>query len=248
MASKCVLKISNLSKIISKRKILDNISLELYEGSIYGFIGNNGAGKTTLMRIITGLARPSSGRIELFGNAAEKEIRKARRRTGALVESPVYYEDMNSRQNLYAQSLCRGKVDKDEIHDLLELVGLSEKTGECRISLRNCSTGMKQRYGLAFAMLGNPELLILDEPINGLDPKGTRDMRNLFNDLNQNQGKTMLISSHILTELYQVATDFIFINHGRIIKQMTHAALESECGGSSNIEQYFFDLVERDES
>lgn len=205
---------------------LDNVALKLEKGKIYGFIGQNGAGKTTLIRLITGLAFPTGGELSLWGKTGEKELQEQRKRIGSLIEGPALYTNMTAYQNMEVQRIQRGIPDKSIIDKTLKIVGLAD-TGKKKV--RNFSLGMKQRLGIAIALLNTPEFLILDEPINGLDPAGIKEVRNLIKTLNKEYGMTILISSHILEELYNTATDFILIDKGHIIEELSEAELNEKC-------------------
>jgi len=226
---------------------LDSLDLTLEAGRIYGLVGNNGAGKTTLMRIIAGLAFPTAGSFRLLGAETEKELFSARQRIGCLISQPAGYEDLSLWQNLRAQELLLPEGKAGDLRELCALVGLDEHTR--RRSLRKASTGEKQRYGLASALLGDPELLILDEPMNGLDPSGAAEMRSLLLELHRERGKTILISSHLLAELHQVATDYIFLRRGRLLETLTAEELDLRIagGGYKNVEGYFLALNRRKE-
>ena len=239
------IRIQNLTKRFKTVTALDDVTLSLKKGRIYGLVGNNGAGKTTLMRILAGLSFPTSGSVELLGETTPKGLEAARRKTGFLIEGPVGYDGMTPRQNLIAQSMLYGKPDKDYIDELIELVGL-EQTTATRTLYRVCSLGQKQRYSLAFALLNRPELLVLDEPTNGLDPAGMRELRELLLRLNREQGVTMLISSHLLGHLYQTASDFLFLDRGRVIAQRSHSRIEEEWGDRPDLEEYFFGLLQKE--
>ncbi len=221
-----ILETKAVSKDYKQTLALDKVDLKLEKGKIYGFIGQNGAGKTTFIRLVTGLSFPSDGELFLWGKSGEKDLQAQRKRIGALIESPALYGNMTAAQNLEVQRIQRGIPDKSVINDMLKLVGLAD-TG--RKKVRNFSLGMKQRLGIALALLNKPEFLILDEPINGLDPAGIVEIRNLLKTLNKEYGMTILISSHILSELYNTATNFIFIDHGRIIEELTHEELNEKC-------------------
>ena len=221
-----ILETKAVSKDYKQTLALDKVDLKLEKGKIYGFIGQNGAGKTTFIRLVTGLSFPSDGELFLWGKSGEKDLQAQRKRIGALIESPALYGNMTAAQNLEVQRIQRGIPDKSVINDMLKLVGLAD-TG--RKKVRNFSLGMKQRLGIALALLNKPEFLILDEPINGLDPAGIVEVRNLLKTLNKEYGMTILISSHILSELYNTATNFIFIDHGRIIEELTHEELNEKC-------------------
>lgn len=217
----------NLCKYYGSFKAIDGLEMSIPEGSIYGFVGKNGAGKTTLMRLMCGLQTPTSGSYKLMGvDAADKAIVSARRRMGAVVESPAIYGGLSAYDNLKLQCLNVGLPDYKEIDEILELVGLAD-TG--RKKARNFSLGMKQRLGIAVALIGHPDFLILDEPTNGLDPQGIIEMRELILRLNREKGLTILISSHILDELSKLATHYGFIDHGKMIREMSAEELEKAC-------------------
>jgi ABC-2 type transport system ATP-binding protein len=208
-----VLITQSLTKRFGNYTALDGIDLNLERGKIYGFVGNNGAGKTTFMRIICGLSYPTSGNICLFGAEDKKGLQNARQRIGALIESPIFYPDMTVQQNIIAQSMLRDVTDKQQVDKLLHLVGLADVRNR---RIRDFSTGMKQRYGLAVAMLGHPEFLVLDEPLNGLDVEGMDEISQLLATLCRDQGMTILLSSHLLARLEGLATDYIFIDYGKL--------------------------------
>ena len=222
-----VLKTNGLCKDYRHFKALNGLSMNIPKGSIYGFVGKNGAGKTTLIRLICGLQNPTSGDFELYGiNNTDKSISKSRRRMGAVVETPSIYLGMSAANNLKQQYRFLGAPSFDGIGDLLKLVGL-EDTGKKKA--RKFSLGMKQRLGIAVALCGNPDFLVLDEPINGLDPQGIIEIRELILKLNRERQVTVLISSHILGELSRLATHYGFIDNGRIIKEMSAGELEATC-------------------
>ncbi len=207
--------------------------MHIERGSIYGFVGKNGAGKTTLIRLLCGLQKPSAGSFTLMGNPYDsKDITKARRRLGAVVESPAIFKDLSAKDNLIQQYIMLGLPDKKGIDELLSLVGLAD-TG--RKKARNFSLGMKQRLGLAMALCGQPDFIILDEPTNGLDPQGIIEIRELILKLNREKGITFLISSHILDELSRLATHYGFIDHGHIVREMSAEELKNECRKSVRI-------------
>ncbi|MGN0546083.1 MAG: ABC transporter ATP-binding protein [Acutalibacteraceae bacterium] len=216
-----------LRKDYKKFKALNGLSMNIPKGSIYGFVGKNGAGKTTLIRLICGLQEPTSGGYTLYGKEnTDKEIVKSRRRIGAVVETPSLYQDMTAEENLKYQYKLIGNPDYSTIPELLKLVGL-ENTGKKKAG--NFSLGMKQRLGIAIALSGNPDFLILDEPINGLDPQGIVEIRELILKLNNEMGITVLISSHILGELSKLATHYGFIDRGSIVSEISAEELESRC-------------------
>lgn len=217
-----ILRTDQLTKTYSGRHALDHVSVTLQQGRIYGLIGQNGAGKTTFMRLITGLAFPAEGSLELFGNQEAEE----RVRVGSMIEYPALIPYMTASENLDYHRTIRGIPGKTTRQELLKLVGLSD-TGKKKV--KDFSLGMKQRLGIAVALVGNPEFLILDEPINGLDPVGVAEVRNLILRLCEERQITILISSHNLPELYQLATDYIIIHQGKIIQSITLAELEESC-------------------
>ena len=222
-----VLKTNALCKQYRQFKALDGLTMNIPKGAIYGFVGKNGAGKTTLIRLICGLQYPTSGDFELYGlKNSDKAIAKSRSRMGAVVETPSIYLNMTAEDNLKMQYRLLGMPSFDGIQELLKLVGL-ENTGKKKA--KNFSLGMKQRLGIAIALCGNPDFLILDEPINGLDPQGIIEIRELILKLNREQQITVLISSHILDELSKLATHYGFIDRGRIVKEMSAEELEQAC-------------------
>ena len=208
-------------------KVLNGLSMNVPKGAIYGFVGKNGAGKTTLIRLICGLQKPTSGEYTLYGRKnTDKEILKARRRMGAVVESPAIYLDMAAKDNLKHQYRMLGLPSYDGLEDILKLVRLEKKEKK---KAKNFSLGMRQRLGIAVALVGDPDFLVLDEPVNGLDPQGIVEMRELILKLNREQQITVLISSHILDELSKLATHYGFIDKGRIVKEISAEELEAAC-------------------
>lgn len=222
---KYVLETIGLTKSYGQHTVVNNVSLALKPGRIYGLIGQNGAGKTTLMRLIAGLCFPNSGEIRLFDQTGEEALQKARKRLGIMIEAPSINLSMTAEENIALHRVIRGIPNKEKDKRLLKLVGLTD-TGKQKA--RHFSLGMKQRLGIAIALVGNPELLILDEPINGLDPKSVTEMRRLFQSLCEERGITILLSSHNLPELYQTVTDTIIIDHGIIKKILTMQELEEQ--------------------
>lgn len=219
-----VLETQNISKKYHSVLALSDITMSVPKGSIYGLVGRNGAGKTTLMRVICGLQPPSSGMYELYGmKFNEKGISKVRRRMGAVIEKPAFYSNMTAKANLKAQYDMLGLPADESINELLELVGLPD-TGKKKAG--KFSLGMKQRLGIAIALAGFPDFLILDEPINGLDPEGIVEIRELLLKLNREKGITVLISSHILSELSLLATHYGFVDKGKIVKEISAVELE----------------------
>ena len=222
-----VLTTNALSKEYGTFKALNAVSMHVPKGAIYGFVGKNGAGKTTLIRLICGLQTATSGEYTLYGRKnTDKEIDRSRRRMGAVVETPSVYLDMTAEDNLKEQYRVLGLPSFDGLTELLKLVGL-ENTG--RKKARNFSLGMRQRLGIAVALCGDPDFLVLDEPVNGLDPQGIVEVRELILKLNREHQITVLISSHILDELAKLATHYGFIDNGSIVKEISAAELESAC-------------------
>lgn len=222
-----VLQTNALKKVYRNYTALQNLSMHVPKGSIYGFVGKNGAGKTTLIRLVCGLQRETDGEILLYGTSSrQKEITKVRRRIGAVIETPSIYLNMTAKENLKEQYRILGLPSYDGIEELLSLVGLSD-TGKKKAG--NFSLGMRQRLGIAIALAGNPDFLILDEPVNGLDPQGIIEMREMILKLNRERGITVLISSHILDELSRLATHFGFIDRGHIVKEISAEELDRAC-------------------
>lgn len=222
-----VLTTSGLSKKYGKFNALNNLTMHIPKGAIYGLVGRNGAGKTTLIRLICGLQKPTKGHYSIYGvKNNSKDIVKARRRMGAVVETPAIYLDMTAEDNLKQQCLILGIPSDEIIPDILKLVGL-ENTGKKKA--KNFSLGMKQRLGIAVALVGNPDFLVLDEPVNGLDPQGIIEMRELILKLNREYQITVLISSHILDELSRLATHYGFVDKGRLVKEISASQLENVC-------------------
>lgn len=216
-----------LTKQYRSFKALQNVNMHIPKGSIYGFVGRNGAGKTTLIRIICDLQSPTSGEYSLYGvKSTDKRISKMRRRMGAVVETPSIYMDMSAEENLREQYRVLGMPSFSGVREILRLVGL-ESAGKKKA--KNFSLGMKQRLGIAIALCGNPDFLVLDEPINGLDPEGIVEMRELILKLNREYDITVLISSHILDELGRLATHYGFIDNGSIVKEISGEELEKAC-------------------
>lgn len=222
-----VLNVNALYKNYKNFKALDGLTMNVPKGAIYGFVGKNGAGKTTLIRLICGLQEPASGEYALYGlKNTDKEILKSRRRMGAVVETPSIYLDLTAVDNLKEQYRILGIPSYDSIPELLKFVGL-ENTGNKKA--KNFSLGMRQRLGIAIALAGDPDFLVLDEPVNGLDPQGIIEMRELILKLNREHQITVLISSHILDELSRLATHYGFIDRGRMVKEISSEELEAAC-------------------
>lgn len=221
-----VIKASNITKIFKKHKVLDNLSINIRKGDIYGFIGKNGSGKTTTIRVLTGLVIPNEGQVELFGHSEENEIIKERSRIGALIDSPSIYLSMTAKENLELIKIQRGIPGTKCIDEALNSVGLKDIDKK---KAKNFSLGMKQRLGIAMALLSDPEFLILDEPINGLDPIGIKEIRELLLKLNKERGTTIFISSHILSELTQICSRYGFIDDGKLIEEITASEFSDKC-------------------
>ncbi|WP_461204757.1 ATP-binding cassette domain-containing protein [Clostridium sp. DL1XJH146] len=221
-----VLKTINLSKKYKNTYACNNVNINIKKGDIYGLIGQNGAGKTTLFRLITGLIGKTKGDIELFGKNGIKNLDEKRVLIGSLIESPAVYGSMTARENLEVSRLVRNIVGKECIEEVLELVGL-KNTGNKKA--KNFSLGMRQRLGLANALLGNPEFLILDEPINGLDPMSIVEIREILKNINKEKQVTILISSHILGELSELATTYGILNDGKLIEEFSEKELKEKC-------------------
>ena len=225
-----ILKTNALSKTYRKTKALDGINITIHQGDIYGFIGKNGAGKTTLIRVIAGIAEPTRGSFSLFGEFKPSSIIKARRRMAAVVETPALHLNLSAYDNLKLQCILLGIQENHDgvIRDVLKQVDLEKLLIERKKKSKNFSLGMRQRLGIAMALISKPQFLILDEPNNGLDPEGIRDLRNLLLKLNQEQGLTMLISSHMLTELSKLATRYGFIDRGKLLREINVEELKKE--------------------
>ncbi len=229
-----VLTTESLGRYYKNSKALDGLNMHIPKGAIYGFVGKNGAGKTTLIRVICGLQKPSSGGYVLYGRKdTDRDIAKSRRRMGAVVETPAVYGDMSARDNLRQQYRILGLPSDDGITELLELTGLSD-TGKKKA--KHFSLGMRQRLGIAVALAGDPDFLVLDEPANGLDPQGMIEIRELILKLNRQRQITVLISSHMLDELSRIATHYGFIDHGRMVKEISAGELEAACRKCTRIE------------
>lgn len=221
-----ILKTHNLCKKYGSQLVVDNVNMTIHKGDIYGFIGRNGAGKTTLIRLITGLIHKTSGEIELLGKSNTDALEESRIMLGCVIETPTFYGNMTARENLEVSRLVRNIAGTDCIDEVLNLVGLKDVNKK---KVKNFSLGMKQRLGIANALLGNPSFLILDEPINGLDPVSMVEIRELLKKVNREKEITMLISSHILSELSELATCYGIINDGKLIEEITSEELMEKC-------------------
>lgn len=230
-----VLSAEGLVKEYKGFRALDGLSIHVPRGAIYGLVGKNGAGKTTLIRILCALQEPTAGEYALFGvDSRDRAVTRVRRRVGAVVEGPAVYQELTGEETLHIQYQVLGRKDFDTIPALLEWVGLGN-TGKKKV--KNFSLGMRQRLGIAVALAGEPELLILDEPVNGLDPQGIIEMRKLLLKLNREKGVTILISSHILDELSRLATHYGFIDSGRMVEEVAAACVDE------SLEQHYMKLI-----
>ena len=220
-----VIETNGLSKAFGSKMAVDQFDMHVGQGDIYGFVGRNGAGKSTVMRMLAGLAAPTGGEVRVFGMQPREA--SASRRIGALIESPGLYGSMSATDNLMMKALALGLADpKDKVRDLLDLTGLGSVGSK---ATKNFSMGMKQRLGLALALLGSPDLLLLDEPLNGLDPEGAREIRRLIMRLNDERGITVVVSSHVLEQLGKMATRYGVIREGRMVREMSAADVDQEC-------------------
>lgn len=224
--SETILKTSGITKKYGSFAAVNKMDIEVQRGEIYGLVGKNGAGKTTLLKMVSGLAVPSEGKLELFGESSDSGLNRMRAKTGCIIETPSFLPYLSAERNLEYYRLQRGIVNPRCIRESLEFVGLAD-TGKKKF--KNFSLGMKQRLGLALAIMSDPELLILDEPINGLDPMGIAEFREMILKLNREKNTTILISSHILGELSQIATTYGFIHNGRMIEHTSAQDLEEKC-------------------
>ena len=231
-----VLQTYNLSKQYKNHLVLDKVNINIEQGDIYGFVGENGSGKTTIIRLITGLISANGGHFELFGTkSTSPDILQARTKVGAIVETPSIYLNMSAVDNLKMQNCILGKKDDDKIKEVLAEVGLADLYNDKKTA-GNFSLGMRQRLGIAIALLGEPQFIILDEPMNGLDPAGIVEIRELILKLNKERNITFLISSHILTELALVATKYGIISKGKILQEISAEELKMQCRKVTSIE------------
>ena len=223
-----VLKITNLTKTYNKKAVIDHLNMTVEKGDIYGFVGKNGAGKTTLMRLVLSLAKGDEGEISLFES---DNLLKESERVGSLIETPALYKSATAYENIRRYSVLYG-ADEKKIPEILEFIGL-DNTGRKKVSM--FSLGMKQRLGIGIALIRDPEFLILDEPINGLDPEGISDIRNLLIKLNKERNVTILISSHLLDELSKIASKVGIISNGRLVCETTYEEIKKECRRSLHV-------------
>ncbi|MBU3215608.1 ATP-binding cassette domain-containing protein [Clostridium estertheticum] len=241
-----IIKLDNVDKIFGKRKVIENVSFEIFEGDICGFIGPNGAGKTTIIKMITGLITPTKGKVFIKSINVIKDREKALTKVGALVESPIFFNYMTGRKNL--QNLARlnfemnRKKQLEKVEEVLEIVGLKTKDEDRGADkVKTYSLGMKQRLGIAQALLNNPKIVILDEPANGLDPIGMKDLRELILKLKEKYGITFFISSHLLDELQKICNRYLIIKEGKIIWSGSSDILLKTSG--KTLEETFIDLM-----
>ena len=220
-----LLRTYGLTKQFGKHRAVDHVDLHVNRGAIYGFIGRNGAGKTTFLRMVCGLAAPTEGEIEIFG-ARGRELQEIRSRIGCLIEGPGLYGNMTAKENMEIKCRFCGIKRPGYIEELVDMVGLSD-VGKKKT--KKFSLGMKQRLGIAMALIGEPDLLVLDEPINGLDPQGIAEVRDIILRLNRERNMTILISSHILEELSKISTDYGIIHHGCLLQELTREELMEKC-------------------
>lgn len=230
--SEVILSMKDITKTYSAVRALDHVSIEIERGDIYGLVGNNGAGKTTLMRLIAGHTAADSGSLQLFGALDPEEVRRKRRRTGMLIEDPGFFHNMTAAQNLEYFRIQFGVPGRETVTEALKLAGLGN-TGNKKYS--QFSLGMKQRLGIGLALLQSPEFLILDEPINGLDPAGIIEIRQILLDINKKRNATILISSHILAEMSNIATKYGFLSRGKLLEQITADELLKKCNAYLDI-------------
>jgi ABC-2 type transport system ATP-binding protein len=230
--TEAILKTQAITKKYGNFCAVDTMNIELKRGDIYGLVGRNGAGKTTLLKMVSGLTVPTSGNLELNARSSQKELEKMRGRMGCIIETPGFLPYLSAEKNLEYYRIQRGIGNKNCVKESLRFVGL-DNTGKKKF--KNFSLGMKQRLGLALAIMGDPELLILDEPVNGLDPMGMAEFREMIVKLNREKNTTILISSHILGELSQIATLYGFINNGRLVEQISAVELAKKCKRSLRI-------------
>lgn len=227
-----VIETNQVTKKYGSVLALEHVSIHVKEGSIYGLIGDNGAGKSTLLKLLAGQIYATEGNFQILGNSTEGALQKMRKRMGCIIEQPGFHPYMTAQQMLEYYRIQKGIPDKAKVSQMLELTGIAEKKN-CKC--KNLSLGQKQRLGLAAALLGEPQLLILDEPINGLDPSGIIEFRSLVHRLNEEKNITILISSHILSELQQIATMYGFLNKGKLLEEISAGKLHEKCSNCIEI-------------
>lgn len=226
MGEQIIINVEDLTKQYKKQTVVNHANFQIKKGSICGLVGPNGAGKTTIMKMLGGLVLPSEGSMSIFGNTDEKSWAKARERMSFMIETPYANQNLTAQQNLEKQRLQKGLPDQTRIDEVLKKVGLENVDKK---KIKEFSLGMKQRFGLANALLAKPEIMVLDEPINGLDPEGIVEIRELLMKLNQQENITIMISSHILSELSLMCDDYLFIQGGNVVKHLTREELHQEC-------------------
>lgn len=226
MGEQIIINVKDLTKQYKKQTVVNHANFQIKKGSICGMVGPNGAGKTTIMKMLGGLVLPSEGSMSIFGNTDEKSWAKARERMSFMIETPYANQNLTAQQNLEKQRLQKGLPDQTRIDEVLKKVGLENVDKK---KIKEFSLGMKQRFGLANALLAKPEIMVLDEPINGLDPEGIVEIRELLMKLNQQENITIMISSHILSELSLMCDGYLFIQGGNIVKHLTREELHQEC-------------------
>lgn len=234
------LKIKNLTKKYDGTKILNNVNINIKKGSIYGFLGPNGAGKSTTIKIILGLIKNYDGQVEIFDSQLKKSRKEILSRIGALIESPSYYDHLSAYENLKIWALLK-EVPLSKIDEVLKIVNLYENKDK---KANKFSLGMKQRLGIAQALINDPDFLILDEPTNGLDPMGIKEIRNLILSLSKDYNKTILISSHLLSEVEMLVDDIGIIDKGNLLYEGTLEHLKSKYSQENSLEEIFIKLVE----
>ncbi len=238
---------NNLTKKFGEQIAVNNVSISIQKGEIYGLVGRNGAGKTSLMKMLSGLSHPTSGKFSLFGNEYGTSTALNNNlflKVGNLIENPGFFENMTAYDNLMLKAYCTEIEDKEKhINQWLDLVDL-QNSGKKKV--KNFSLGMKQRLGVAMALIGNPKLLILDEPINGLDPQGIAEMRDIILELNKEYQITVIISSHILEELSKIVTSYGIIDHGKLVYENSKEGMEKECREKGiDLEDFYFNITGR---
>ncbi len=226
MKTEMVVQSMGLTKRYEKVTALSDVGISVPKGAIYGLVGNNGAGKSTFLKVLAGEIEADAGSFEMLGAKTEHDYAAVRRRTGVIIEGPAFFPNMTAKQNLEYYRIQRGVPGKDVVKKTLQMVGLGDAGNK---KFKNLSMGMKQRLGLGLALMSEPELLILDEPINGLDPAGIIEIRNLLLKLNREKGITIIISSHILSELENIATEYGFLSRSRLVEQISAEELKEKC-------------------
>jgi len=227
-----IAEVENLTKAYGRITALKNVNLRVRRGEILGMVGDNGSGKSTFLKLLAGQVFPTEGEVRLFGASTERELARQRRRVGTMIEAPGFYPQLTVERNLEYYRIQKGIPGKELVKEVLQQIGLYDRRKTCGKQL---SLGMKQRLGLGIALIGEPELLLLDEPINGLDPSGIIEMRETLHRLNSEKNITIILSSHILAELEQLADEYCFLDRGRLLKQISAEALAEECGSCIEI-------------